>query len=149
MTEVIIAVGGGSAIDTAKALMVGERCGELRRSWWPALPGQQPFVPTRSKHADRRAHDCGHGSEVTPWATVWDRERQKKYSLHLPETWPQPCGGRPGADAVAARGSHACRAGSTPCRMRSKSIWNVNANPLSDTFAVARGARDARRAAAA
>ena len=80
---------------------------------------------------------AGTGSEVTPWATLWDRTsaQPKKYSLHLNETWPQAALVDPeltlslpetvtrnsGLDAL----SHAL-----------ESIWNVNSNPISDTLAV-------------
>ncbi len=72
---------------------------------------------------------------MTPWATIWDAQQQKKYSLHLDCTWPQvalidpdlmlsvPAGVTvsTGLDAL----SHAL-----------ESIWNHNANPISDTFAI-------------
>jgi len=78
---------------------------------------------------------AGTGSEVTPWATIWDSASLKKYSLHLDCTWPTvaiidpqlmltvPAGVTvsTGLDAL----SHAL-----------ESIWNVNANPVSDTFAI-------------
>ena len=34
---------------------------------------------------------AGTGSEVTPWATLWDRssDTPKKYSLHVAQTWPE------------------------------------------------------------
>jgi alcohol dehydrogenase class IV len=57
--EVIVAVGGGSAIDTAKALMVGNtsnRFDELVAG----LAGQGAFAPTRFKHPDCGAHHRRH-----------------------------------------------------------------------------------------
>jgi phosphonate metabolism-associated iron-containing alcohol dehydrogenase len=84
---------------------------------------------------------AGTGSEVTPWATVWDRENGKKHSLHLAETWPEAAVIDPELmltlpTAVTVQSaldalSHAL-----------ESIWNVNANPISDTFAVS-GAKEA------
>jgi phosphonate metabolism-associated iron-containing alcohol dehydrogenase len=133
--EVIVAVGGGSAIDTAKALMVGTENGRFDELV-AALSSGKPFVPARVKTLIAVPTTAGTGSEVTPWATLWDRERQRKHSLHLKETWPTvalidpelmlslpaPVTLQSGLDAL----SHAL-----------ESIWNVNANPLSDTFAVA------------
>ncbi len=132
--EVLVAVGGGSVIDTAKALMVGNDSldfGEMVRG----LAGEAEFRPTRFRRLIAVPTTAGTGSEVTPWATVWDRGRQRKYSLHLPQTWPShavidpalmlslpaPVTLQSGLDAL----SHALEA-----------IWNVNANPVSDTFAV-------------
>ncbi|MGR4871828.1 iron-containing alcohol dehydrogenase PsrA [Variovorax sp. LARHSF232] len=133
--EVIVAVGGGSAIDTAKALMVGTESGRFD-DLVTALASGKPFVPARVKTLIAVPTTAGTGSEVTPWATLWDRGRQLKHSLHLKETWPTvalidpelmlslpaPVTLQSGLDAL----SHAL-----------ESIWNVNANPVSDTFAVA------------
>jgi phosphonate metabolism-associated iron-containing alcohol dehydrogenase len=79
---------------------------------------------------------AGTGSEVTPWATIWDRAAGRKHSLHLSETWPETALVDPELmltlpSAVTVQSaldalSHALEA-----------IWNVNANPVSDTFAVA------------
>jgi phosphonate metabolism-associated iron-containing alcohol dehydrogenase len=133
--EAIVAVGGGSAIDTAKAMMVGTtsgRFGELVA----LLERGKSFTPERVKPLIAIPTTAGTGSEVTPWATVWDREAGRKYSLHLDATWPEtaivdpdlmltlprPVTVQSGLDAL----SHAL-----------ESIWNVNSNPISDTFAVA------------
>ncbi len=132
--EVIVAVGGGSAIDTAKALMVCTASGRFA-DLVAALAAGKPFTPARVKTLIAVPTTAGTGSEVTPWATIWDRGRQVKHSLHLPQTWPTaavidpelmlslpaPVTLQSGLDAL----SHALEA-----------IWNVNANPVSDTFAV-------------
>ncbi len=132
--QTVIAVGGGSAIDTAKALIVGTESGSFDELLGLLSTGQA-FVPARAKSLIAAPTTAGTGSEVTPWATIWDAGNQKKYSLHLDCTWPKvaivdpelmltvPAGVTvsTGLDAL----SHALEA-----------IWNVNANPLSDTFAV-------------
>jgi len=133
--EVIVALGGGSAIDTAKALMVGTASGRFD-DLVATLSTSHPVVPAQVKTLIAVPTTAGTGSEVTPWATIWDREKQAKHSLHLRETWPSvaivdpeltlslpaPITLQSGLDAL----SHAL-----------ESIWNVNANPLSDTFAAA------------
>lgn len=132
--ETVLAVGGGSAIDTAKALMVGTGSGRFDELLGLLAAGK-PFTPPRCKTLIAAPTTAGTGSEVTPWATIWDAGAQKKYSLHLDCTWPRaalidpelmltvPAGVTvsTGLDAL----SHALEA-----------IWNVNANPLSDTFAI-------------
>ncbi|WP_162868522.1 iron-containing alcohol dehydrogenase, partial [Pseudomonas viridiflava] len=85
--ETVIAVGGGSAIDTAKALIVGTEQGRFDELL-ALLASGQPFEPARSKRLIAVPTTAGTGSEVTPWATIWDAAEQKKYSLHLPCTWP-------------------------------------------------------------
>jgi len=134
-TEVIIAVGGGSAIDTAKALMVGNdsnRFDELLAG----LTGQAKFAPTRFKTLIAVPTTAGTGSEVTPWATIWDREKQKKYSLHLPQTWPAFAVIDPEL-MLSLPAAVTLQSGLDALSHALESIWNVNANPVSDTFAVA------------
>jgi phosphonate metabolism-associated iron-containing alcohol dehydrogenase len=76
----IIAIGGGSAIDTAKVFALTLSSGLTRPLaccfredaapvWCKAVP--VIAVPTTA----------GSGAEVTPFATVWDATTQKKYSL--------------------------------------------------------------------
>jgi len=133
--EVIIAVGGGSAIDTAKALMVGNasnRFDELVAG----LAGQSAFAPTRFKTLIAVPTTAGTGSEVTPWATIWDRQRQKKYSLHLPQTWPAYAVIDPEL-MLSLPAAVTLQSGLDALSHALESIWNVNANPVSDTFAVA------------
>jgi phosphonate metabolism-associated iron-containing alcohol dehydrogenase len=135
----LIAIGGGSVIDAAKTISVktaSNRFNEveehLLKGGKDGILGSLPIValPTTA----------GTGSEVTPWATVWDFQadqgRGAKYSLHLETTWcqsalidPELSLGVPhdllrnsALDAL----SHALEA-----------IWNVNANPISDQFALA------------
>lgn len=76
----IVAVGGGSVMDTAKTLALAIPAGiagkERLRSFVAGgvYEGIRPIpwigIPTTS----------GTGSEVTPWATVWDKERECKMS---------------------------------------------------------------------
>jgi phosphonate metabolism-associated iron-containing alcohol dehydrogenase len=133
--ETILAVGGGSAIDTAKAFMVGTRSGGFHELVELLAKGRS-FVPHRVKSLIAVPTTAGTGSEVTPWATIWDRAAGSKYSLHLEQTWPEAAVIDPDLMLTLPRAvtlqsaldalSHALEA-----------IWNVNANPLSDTFAVA------------
>lgn len=80
--ELIVAIGGGSVMDVAKVLSalkhislesvsdireaITEECYVDEQAFTPWIG-----IPTTS----------GTGSEVTCWATVWDEERGKKYSV--------------------------------------------------------------------
>lgn len=86
----IIAIGGGSIIDTAKSISAFkqidlENCYELRNYIIEKKYVHNKFyipivaVPTTA----------GTGSEVTPWATVWDLENEKKYSIACEKLYPQ------------------------------------------------------------
>lgn len=131
--DVWVALGGGSVIDSTKVfaaangdfgnikryLETGDGAGELSSTAIIA-------VPTTS----------GTGSEVTCWATVWDRATGSKYSLARTDLYPEYAIVDPelmlakpleltvstGLDAL----SHAL-----------ESLWNVNANPVSANHAVA------------
>lgn len=90
--DVVLAIGGGSAIDLAKAVVglsyLSQKPGleltdvveSLRQKTYLNHPVSTPImaVPTTS----------GTGSEVTQWATVWDMEGLVKYSVDA--TWLVP-----------------------------------------------------------
>lgn len=130
--EVIVALGGGSVIDTAKVLAAGGGDFALVQHYLETGKGGEQLggipiiaIPTTA----------GTGSEVTCWATVWDRGTGKKYSLAQPNLYPEHALVDPelmiglpraltistGLDAL----SHAL-----------ESLWNVNANPISTDFAI-------------
>jgi len=74
---VVVGIGGGSALDVAKSAAVLQANPDPVRDYLTGRaklerPGA-PFVaiPTTS----------GTGSEVTPWATIWDMEHGHKHSL--------------------------------------------------------------------
>ena len=133
---VIVAVGGGSVIDTAKMLQVRTVSGRLGELKLAMVAGREPDVAA-ARHVIAVPTTAGTGSEVTPWATVWNTGSAKapKLSLHSRYSWAEcalvdpeltvtlpPLATRDSAlDAL----SHAL-----------ESIWNVNANPVSDTLAV-------------
>ena len=79
----MIGIGGGSTLDTAKALMIGTASGRLDELV-ALLANGAPFTPARVKRLIAVPTTAGTGSEVTPYATIWDAApgRQKKYSLH-------------------------------------------------------------------
>lgn len=85
--ELLVAVGGGSTIDTAKVLArllrepEGTALKTMIRDGLPPISSALPVVaiPTTS----------GTGAEVTPFGTVWDHEHKKKYSVGGPDLFPR------------------------------------------------------------
>ncbi|MEO8135403.1 MAG: iron-containing alcohol dehydrogenase PsrA [Betaproteobacteria bacterium] len=134
--ELIVAVGGGSALDTAKTLMVGIPSGEFSELT-ALLASGKPFKPPKVKPLITVPTTAGTGSEVTPWATVWDRTpgAQRKYSLHLKETWPEAALVDPELTLSLPAGP-TLAAGLDALSHALESIWNVNCNPISDTLAI-------------
>lgn len=134
---VIVAIGGGSVIDSAKVFAAAG--GEFDRivRFLETKEGEEElsFLPIVSVPTT-----AGTGSEVTCWATVWNEATAKKYSLAHPRLYPEIALvdpalmlGKPyeltlatGLDAL----SHAL-----------ESIWNRNANPVSAQHAVAAAKR--------
>jgi phosphonate metabolism-associated iron-containing alcohol dehydrogenase len=133
--DAVVAVGGGSAIDTAKALMVGTATGRFDELV-DLLARGTPFTPAHVKPLIAVPTTAGTGSEVTPWATIWDRAGGRKHSLHLRETWPEAAIVDPDLMMTLPR-SVTVQSGLDALSHSLESIWNVNANPISDTFAIA------------
>ena len=133
--EVLVALGGGSVIDSAKAMLAGTPSGQFHEIRQFLRAGER-FEAPRYKALIAVPTTAGTGSEVTPWATVWDRELQRKHSLQFERTWPEaaivdPVLMRSLPEAVTVQSgldalSHALEA-----------IWNRHANPVSDALAVA------------
>jgi phosphonate metabolism-associated iron-containing alcohol dehydrogenase len=133
--EALVAVGGGSAIDTAKALMVGTASGRFDELV-ALLARGAPFTPHRVKSLIAVPTTAGTGSEVTPWATIWDHAAARKHSLHLRETWPEAAVVDPDL-MLTLPPAVTIQSGLDALSHALESIWNVNANPISDGYAVA------------
>ena len=132
--DVIVAVGGGSALDTAKALMVGTPSGKFD-ALVALLATGKPFRPHRLKSLIAVPTTSGTGSEVTGWATVWHKSAGKKYSLHLPETWPEAALIDPEL-VLSLPAGPTLSAGLDALSHALESIWNIHFNPVSDNHAV-------------
>ena len=76
--EVIVALGGGSVMDTAKFLAAAGRDFQQAKSYLKegGCNGRLSCTPIVAIPTT-----AGTGSEVTCWATIWDKEAQRKYSL--------------------------------------------------------------------
>ena len=130
--EAIVALGGGSVIDTAKVLSASAGDFERVRRYLVDHEGGDALgsvpiiaIPTTA----------GTGSEVTCWASVWDKVAGRKYSLSRPDLYPE----RALVDPELTMGMPRMLTVSTALDALShslESIWNVNANPVSTNFAV-------------
>lgn len=131
--EVIVAVGGGSVIDSAKVFAAADGDFGIVQRYLERNEGGGELsavpiiaVPTTA----------GTGSEVTCWATVWDEDAGRKFSLARPGLYPEAAI----VDPVLMLGKPRGLTVSTGLDALShalESIWNVNANPVSACFAVA------------
>ncbi|MES0883577.1 phosphonoacetaldehyde reductase [Roseibium sp. SCP14] len=131
--EVIVALGGGSVIDSAKVFAAAggdfskvsrfleTRAGEEAFSFLPVIA-----VPTTA----------GTGSEVTCWATVWNERTGRKYSLAHPRLYPEIALVDPELMLGKSHGL-TLATGLDALSHSLESIWNINANPVSVRHAVA------------
>lgn len=124
----VIAIGGGSAMDTGKALAVGlgrnvsgnlaeliSRPELLREAQALALQ----TIPTTA----------GTGSEVTPFATLWNNRSKKKLSLSGAPVFPQAAHVDPDL-TLSLPEMVTISSGLDAINQAAESIWNRNANSL-------------------
>ena len=132
--QVILAIGGGSVLDAAKVISIR---GEDRKFSFIERLVEGNLVSNQYRKTPIIAvpTTAGTGSEITPWATIWDRESKRKISLHLPDLFseiaiydpkltlsvPEKTTISTGLDSL----SHAL-----------ESIWNKNASPITIRYAV-------------
>jgi alcohol dehydrogenase len=85
--ELIVAIGGGSIVDTAKVLaaLLCEENGEILRE----LREAKPTKIRRAIPVCAIPTTAGSGAECTQFATVWDLAEKKKYSLESPKILPE------------------------------------------------------------
>lgn len=127
--EVLIALGGGSVIDTAKALAVA---GSHPKIVQDILYHKQPIESALSIIAIPTT--TGTGSEVTSWATLWDKERGTKYSLSSLKLYPEAALCDPDLTQALSQ-SITIQTGLDALSHAMESIWNKNRNPISLQFA--------------
>ncbi len=132
--DVVVAFGGGSAMDFAKGIAALLRPGsdgtDLRQLIaTPGLLDSSPPLPIIALPTT-----SGTGSEVTPFATVWDHENKKKLSLAHPSLFSvsalvdsELTDGLP-ADATFSSGLDALN-------QAFESVWNKNSSPVTIGFA--------------
>lgn len=131
--ECIIAIGGGSVIDCAKVMLTPTPSGRFDE----LLDHLRDGTPLRGDGAKALIAiptTAGTGSEVTPWATVWDAEAGNKYSLHCPWTWPQTAMIDPKL-MLSVPAATTLASGLDALSHALESIWNVNRNPVSSSLA--------------
>ena len=135
--DVILAIGGGSVLDAAKFLSVsannnGQRCfsfvsdivrGNIAKEGYELTPIIS--VPTTA----------GTGSEITPWATIWDMAEKKKYSLHLPDLYSEIALYDPSL-TISVPHDITIQTGLDTLSHALESIWNKNASPVTIGFAI-------------
>jgi alcohol dehydrogenase len=131
--DTIIALGGGSIIDTAKALSVvllepdglsALDCLSLGKEF--QISGSIPIIAIPST--------SGTGAECTQFATLWDLAEGKKYSLESPHLLPQQIILDPQLTVTLPR-AQTLYTGLDALSHATESLWNKNFNPLAKACA--------------
>ena len=130
----IVAIGGGSTIDTAKALAAMKASGS--QDWiekhlkdnlpFPAGFHPKPIIAVPTTFA---------GSQVTMWATIWDMDEKKKYSLSHPSLYPEKTILDP-EPMLSLPQKETTHSALDSLSHAMEAIWNKNHNPVSDTLAL-------------
>ncbi len=79
--ESVVAIGGGSSIDAAKSIVAALSCRSQGARLKDLIENPDAFLKHRSSRLIALPTTAGTGSEVTPFATVWDHHSKKKMSL--------------------------------------------------------------------
>ena len=129
----IIALGGGSAIDTAKifaTMLVSNNKFTLddvfRKNSAQKFNTSIPLLAVPST--------SGSGSEVTPYATLWDMEKRKKYSMTGMNIYPDVALLDPSISLTLQRENTLVSALDSISHSL-ESIWNINKTPISEIYA--------------
>ena len=131
--ELIVAIGGGSVIDSAKVFSAANGDFETVKRFLEKKDNEDPLSEVPIMAVPTTA---GTGSEVTPWATVWDDSNKRKFSLSRPGLFPVRAVVDPKLMIGKPRGL-TLATGLDSLSHALESIWNVNANPVSARHAVA------------
>jgi phosphonate metabolism-associated iron-containing alcohol dehydrogenase len=129
---VIVALGGGSVIDTAKVLASANGDFANVETFLVSKSGEENLTATPIIAVPTTA---GTGSEVTCWATVWDNRLKKKYSLNRPELYPEHAVIDPALMLGKSR-ALTISTGLDALSHALESLWNVNASEASAKCAV-------------
>ncbi|MBU0571103.1 MAG: phosphonoacetaldehyde reductase [Candidatus Omnitrophica bacterium] len=133
--ECIVALGGGSVIDTAKALSVVLSCRVDKLSLRDLLAGKIDLKDKTILPIIAVPTTAGTGSEVTPFATIWDKEEKKKYSLEKPQIYPRIAILDP-VLTLSLPKKETITAGLDALAHAFEAIWNRNATPITDVYAI-------------
>lgn len=130
--DVILGLGGGSVIDAAKVIAAGARGFAPVQEYLEGRAGSNALTAVPIVAVPTTA---GTGSEVTSWATVWDRESGRKRSLAHRNLYPTDAVVDP--DLMTRMPDGLTTSTALDALSHSlESIWNVNANPVSTNHAV-------------
>lgn len=132
--ELILAIGGGSVLDASKYFSVYNQKKESKFVT-NLIKGNIEKKDYKTIPIISVTTTAGTGSEITPWATIWDMDEKKKYSLHLPELFSQ-IALYDSSLTISVPKDITIQTGLDTLSHALESIWNKNANPITINYAI-------------
>lgn len=130
--EVIVALGGGSVIDSAKVFAAARGDFTAMDAYLKKRTGMDTIAPWPLIAVPTTA---GTGSEVTCWGTVWDNAGGVKFSLAHPGLYPEYSIVDPELMVGKPR-DLTVQTGLDALSHSLESLWNRSANPVSMAHAI-------------
>jgi alcohol dehydrogenase len=132
--DCIVAFGGGSAIDSAKVFALGLSPACRNLSIRELMGVASNLITGSALPLYALSTTAGTGSEVTPYATIWDHSERRKLSLAGPAVYPHTAFVDPElSDAVPLNVT--LNTGLDAINQAAESIWNRNMTPMSEILA--------------
>ena len=126
----IIAFGGGSVMDVAKLLSISSSLVEKNISIQDLITNKFNFGGLVKRKLISIPTTFGTGSEVTPFATLWDFLTKKKFSVSDPKLFPDYSIIDPELGLTIPKPT-ILTTGLDSINQAAESLWNKNANPIS------------------
>ena len=132
LPNTVFAMGGGSVIDVAKILK-GLASGNLEMGEAAALEmvGTKRYLKLASSPIRLIAlpSTAGTGSELTKWATIWDMQDKKKYSVEREDMYPFEAWIDPQLSAGMTKGITVSTGLDAMCQAI-EAYWSTKSNPI-------------------
>mgnify|MGYP001219686630 FL=1 len=132
--EIIIAFGGGSSIDAAKAIAAGISINSKNIMLYDLIKNPNEFLKKPTLPIIAIPTTSGTGSEVTSFATIWDQKNKKKLSLQHDTIYPQLAIVDPELTYDLPY-KITISSGLDALNQALESIWNKNKSPISSLTA--------------
>lgn len=132
--DCVVAFGGGSAIDSAKAFALALSPTARNQSLRELVDAAASLAVGTSLPLYAVPTTSGTGSEVTPYATVWDHGERRKLSLSGPAVYPHSAFVDSELSATVPYNS-TLNTGLDAINQAAESIWNRNMTPMSEMLA--------------
>ncbi len=132
--ELILAIGGGSVLDASKFFSVYNEKKEYQFVE-DIIKGKLPKKNYKLIPIISIPTTAGTGSEIKPWATIWDMDEKKKYSLHLPDLFSEVAIYDPTLTLTVPK-DITIQTGLDTLSHALESIWNKNANEITIKYAI-------------